>query len=63
MGSQIHKQKVTKLGSQKLHICPKVTNMGFTIGHRIDYNGASGTYAAKINPSNPPGGTALSLKS
>ena len=25
---QINKQKVTKLGSQKLNICPRVTNMG-----------------------------------
>ena len=30
--------KATKLGSQKWHICPKVTKMGPTIGHRIDYN-------------------------
>ena len=30
---------MTKLGSQKLHICPKVTKMGSIIGHRIDYNG------------------------
>ena len=30
---------MTKLGSQKLHICPEVTNRGSTIGHRIDYNG------------------------
>ena len=36
---QIHKQKVTKLGSRKLHIYPKVTKMGSIIGHRIDYNG------------------------
>ena len=35
----IHKKKVTKLGSQKLHICPKVTKMGSIIGHKIDYNG------------------------
>ena len=30
---------MTKLGSQKLHICPKVTKMGSLIGHKIDYNG------------------------
>ena len=42
---------MTKLGSQKIHICPKVTKMGYIIiiypilvtfgqiGHRIDYNG------------------------
>ena len=37
---QVHKQKVTKLGSRKLHICPKVTKMWSTaIGHKIDYNG------------------------
>ena len=29
---------MTKLGSRKLHICPKVTKMGSIIGHRIDYN-------------------------
>ena len=50
---------MTKLGSRKLNICPKVTKMGFIIGHRIGYNEvgaprASGTYAAKINPSTPP---------
>ena len=44
---------MTKLGSRKLHICPKVTKMGSIIGHRIDYNG---TYLAKINPPSPPGG-------
>ena len=33
------KQKVTKLGQQKLPICPKVTKMGSIIGHRIDFNG------------------------
>ena len=37
---QIHKKKVTKLGSRKFHICPRVTKMGsIIIGHRIDYNG------------------------
>ena len=30
---------MTKLGSRKLNICPKVTKMGSIIGHRIDYNG------------------------
>ena len=54
---KIHKKKVTKLGSQKLNIYPKVTKMGSIIGHRIDFNGvgaeASDTYPAKINPSTP----------
>ena len=51
---------MTKLGSQKIHICPKVTRIGSIIAHRIDYNGvgnlreASGTNPAKINPSTPP---------
>ena len=27
------------MGSQKSHICPKVTKMAYIIGHRIDYNG------------------------
>ena len=26
-------------GSQKIHICPKVTKMGSIIGHKIDYDG------------------------
>ena len=30
---------MTKLGSRKLHICPRVTEMGSIIGHTIDYNG------------------------
>jgi len=34
---------VTKLGSRKLHVCPKVTKMGSIIGHRIDYNGGRGS--------------------
>ena len=34
-----YKQKVTKLGSRKLHICPNVTKMGSIIAHRIDCNG------------------------
>ena len=29
---------MTKLGSRKLHICPKVTKIGSIIGHRIDHN-------------------------
>ena len=36
---KIYRLKVTKLGSRKLHICPKVTKTGSIIGHRIDYNG------------------------
>ena len=35
----VHKEKVTKLGSQKIHICPYVTKMESNISHRIDYNG------------------------
>ena len=58
---------MTKLGSQKLHICPRVTNMGSTIGHRIDYNGVGALRGqrhipAKINPSNPPGATTQNAK-
>ena len=50
---------MTKLGSRKLHICPKVTKMESITGHRMDYNevGAvrgSDTYPAKINSSTPP---------
>ena len=49
---------MTKVGSRKLHICPKVTKIGSIIGHRIDYNGVvalrgGGTYPAEISP--PPG--------
>ena len=33
---------MTKLGLQKLHICPKVIKMGSLIGHRVDYNGVGG---------------------
>ena len=47
------------MGSRKLHICPKVTKMGSTIGHRIEYNRvgfleASGTSPAKIYTSTTP---------
>ena len=31
------------LGSRKLQICPKVTNMGSTIGHRIGHNWGRGS--------------------
>ena len=34
---------MTKLGSQKLHFCPKETKMGSILGHRIDYNGVGGS--------------------
>ena len=35
----MHNLKVTKLGSRKLHICSKVSNMDSITGHRIrDYN-------------------------
>ena len=30
---------MTRLGSRKLHICPKVTKMGSIIGHSLDYDG------------------------
>ena len=41
---------MTKLGSQKLHICPKVTKIGSIIGHRIDYN-----RVGALRGSPPPG--------
>ena len=34
---------MTKLGSQKLQFCSKVTEMGSVIGHRTDYNGVGGS--------------------
>ena len=42
---------MTKLGSQKLQIGPKVTKLGSIIGHRIDYNGVA---TLRGRPS-PPG--------
>ena len=48
---QIHKQKVTKLGSQKLHICLRVSNMGSTIGHRKDYTGVGALRCQRHIPS------------
>ena len=56
-GSIHKKKKVTRLGSQKLHICPKVTKMESIIGHRIDYNGVRALRGQrhvprKIYPSN-----------
>ena len=30
---------MAKSGSQKIHICPKVTKMGSIIGHKLDYDG------------------------
>ena len=54
----IHKYKVTKFGSRKLHVCPKNTKMGSIIGHIIDYAGI-GTLRgqrhipSKIDPSSP----------
>ena len=33
---QFIKIEVTKLGSRKLQICPKVTKIGSLIGHKID---------------------------
>ena len=52
---------MTKLGSRKLHICPKVTKMGSIIGHRIDYNEVGAlkgqrTYPAKTLTQVPPVG-------
>ena len=53
---------MTKLGSRKLHICPKVTKMGSIIGLGIDYNAimglglreTSGTYSANLTQVAPP---------
>ena len=48
------------MGSRKLHTCPKVTEIGSIIGHRIDYNevgalrGQRHIPTAKINPIKPP---------
>ena len=39
------------LGSQKLRICPKVTNMGSTIGQKIDYNGVEALRGQRHIPS------------
>ena len=59
---------MTKLGSRKLHICPKVTKMGSLIGHRIDYNGVGALSGKRHIPSKnlpkyptppPPGGIQL----
>ena len=41
------------MGSEKLHICSKVTKMGSIIGHRIDYN-AVGNIHSKNLPKYPP---------
>ena len=51
---------MTKLGSQKLHICPKGTKMGSINGHRIDYNGIGALrdqphIPSKNLPKYPPG--------
>ena len=43
--------KVTKMGWQKLHICPIVTKMGSIIGHRIDYDGG-GALTKKVSSKN-----------
>ena len=48
---QFIKEKVTMLGSQKLHICSKVTKMGSIIGHRIDYNGVGALTGQRHIPS------------
>ena len=58
---------MTKLGSQKSHICPKVTKVGSIIGRRIDYNGVGALRGQQHIPSKnlpnlpnfpspPPGG-------
>ena len=57
---QFIKEKVTMLGSQKLHICSNVTKMGSIIGHRIDYNGVGALRGQRHIPSKnlpkyPPG--------
>ena len=51
---------MTKLGSRKLHIIPKVTKAGPIIGHRIDYNGVGALRGQRHIPSKnlpkyPPG--------
>ena len=52
---------MTKLGSRKLHICPKVANMGSIIVQRIDYNGVGALRRQRPVPSKnvpkcpPPG--------
>ena len=46
------------MGSEKLHICSKVTKMGSIIGHRIDYNAVGnihGKNVPKYPPPPPPG--------
>ena len=35
----MHKQKVTKLGSQKLHFPKSDEDQGSIVGHKIDYEG------------------------
>ena len=57
----LQKWKVTKLGSRKLHICPKMTKMGSIIGHKIDYNGVGALRGqrhihSKNSPRYPPRG-------
>ena len=42
---------MTKLGSRKLHIFPKVTKMVSIIGHRIDYNRAGALRGQQHIPS------------
>ena len=48
---------MSRLGSGKLYICPKVTKMWSIIGYRIDYNGVGALrgqrHPAKINPNTP----------
>ena len=51
-----------KMGSRKLHICPKGTKMGSIIGHRIDYNGVGALRGqlhipTKDQPKYPPRAT------
>ena len=52
---------MTKLGSRKLLIFPKVTKVGPIIGHRIDYNGVGALKGQRHIPSKnlpkypPPG--------
>ena len=40
-----------KLGSQILHFCRKVTEMGSILGHRIDYNGVGALRGQRHIPS------------
>ena len=56
------------MGSEKLHICSKVTKMGSIIGHRIDYNAVGNIHGKNVpkypptHPPPPPGDKVLNPK-